>query len=546
MSSTTTSLINCNFGGIRRKNSVFSQDKITCSDCQNVELFFTKLNSGIGIRTSKGNHAVTSCFDSTQTIIGVFESIQDQRSFTYAYVEDTAANDITKQGKLYLVNKTNDTKTLLVDELSTTGMANGVSFTQGYYDMFIFSNGEEIKYIYVDTEAATPIPTVESDSNIYLYDNVPDTHTTSGYREVKGINLAVFDNRLWVSSGNTIWYSKQLECRDFHTIDSQTVTTAGYIEQVKPVTAIAPYLGSLAVFHKDSSVLISVDQEGLFSAEDESPGGCASYNSLVFHGTDLYFYDDTKKGVFSFQQIVNGDKTLSDNIAYDIQDELYEINNAYLYKIRTLSVITSDRNEVWFLVPITSTYTVKSGNTTETKDASIILIFDYIRGEWVKRKCQKISSIQIIDNILYSAGKQIYQEYSSSTFNGDFIESFYTCTILNLGEDNTLKITKFPPRLSVDSSYGNKFYVKYVKNYDVTKDPKIKYIKAKSTKNVLIYNSGMKWNEGYQYKTKGVSQTLKVPSATFKALEIKFYTQEQTEDFCIKAIEFSKIKVKQV
>ena len=50
-----TSLICNNFSGINRSNSNFSCDVITASDIQNVELFPTETNSGVGIRTSNGN-----------------------------------------------------------------------------------------------------------------------------------------------------------------------------------------------------------------------------------------------------------------------------------------------------------------------------------------------------------------------------------------------------------------------------------------------------------------------------------------------------------
>ena len=535
MSSTTTSLINCSFGGIRRKDAVFMADKITCSDCQNVELFFTKLNSGIGIRTSKGNQAITTCIPSGEKVIGIFESMQDGNVTTFVYTETSTV------GRLYTVDLANNTCTRYVNGMNVTGNACGCDFTQGILDMFIFSNGKDVKYLYSNTETHAGI-TVESASNIHLID--PEGNAVSG------LGLCVFDSRLWIFNGNTVWYSKQAECRDFQYQDSSIVTSAGFIPFVKPVTAIYPYLGALAVFHKDSSSLVQIDATTAYRVDDESPGGCAGYNSLVFHGTDLYFYDDTKKGVFSFQQVINGDKTLGDNIAFDIQDELYAISKYKLNQIKALSVITADRNEVWFLVPIEDTYTVQEESDGELvdveKDASIILIYDYVRSEWVKRKSQLINTIQVVDSKLYSANDQILQEYVGNTFNGDFIENFYTCSTFNFGEDNTLKITKFPPRLSVDSSYSNKFWVKYVKNYDLRKKPKTKEIKGKSQADVLIFNSGDKWNGGKFYKQKGTTLIVKIPSATFKALEITFYTDKSSQNFCIKNMEFSKIKVKQV
>jgi hypothetical protein len=531
-----TQLLNNNFGGIRRKDSAFTESKITCSDCQNVELFYTKLNSGVGIRTASGNSAVTihkedgtitSIIPEDEQVIEIFQSNQDGNEYTFVYTE----NEV--EGKLYNYNRIANTLTkfnvsagLGSDVLSKTGKACGTDFTQGWLDMFVFSNGKEVVYIYSDTEIHTQ-PTVESASKIKLVD--------TENRKVSGLGLVVYNDRLWIFNDRVLWYSQLGECRVFNYNDASINTSSGFIELVKPVTAIYPYLGSLAVFHKDSSVLVELNETTGFSLTDESPGGCASYKSLVFHGTDLYFYDDTKKGVFSFKQIVNGDKTLGENIALDIQEELMEINQTETHKIKALSVVTSDRNEVWLLVPI-----------SDDDNYSIVMIFDYLRGEWVKRKCQHINTIAMLHNSLFSGGKDIYEEYQTQLFNGEFIPSSYVCSILTLGADNTMKITKFPPRLTVDGNYKCDFYVKYVKNYATYKKAKIKAITSKQLPSVAKYDSGYFYDSGAIYVPNTINAIVKIPSATFKALEISFYTSNANQQFAIKAIEFSKVKVKQV
>lgn len=530
--SATTSLINYNFGGIRRKNSSFSEAKITCSDCQNVELFFTNLNAGVGIRTANGNSSITRYTDTEgnvlnlipegETVVGMFTSVQAGTDALFVYTEGTT-------GKLYNYDLLSNALEVLVTGLSVTGNACGCDFVQGWLDMFIFSNGVEIKYIYSSSDTGERF-VVESASKIILKDTED--------RPVSGLGIVAFDDRLWVFNGKVLWYSKQGECRDFSFQDPSTITSAGYMEFVKPITAIYPYLGSLAVFHKDSSVLVKVDATTGFLREEESPGGCASYNALVFHGTDLYFYDDTKKGVFSFQQIINGDKTLGDNIAEDIQDELIQIPTKDLDKIRVLSVVTSDRNEVWFLIPMNATY----GNN---KEASIILIFDYIRGEWVKRKSQKINSIVVYGGSLYSGGKHIYAEYNGLDFDGEFIEAHYTCSNFNLGSDNTLKITKFPPRATLDTERKCHFWVQYVKNYNSLKSVKIKEMSGKTQRSIMYYDKGFTYDSDWIYAV-NTNTILKFPSSTFKALEIKLYTTSAGQQFALKTLEFSKIKVKQV
>ena len=67
------------------------------------------------------------------------------------------------------------------------------------------------------------------------------------------------------------------------------------------------------------------------------------------------------------------------------------IDSKKLDYIKTLSVVQSERNEIWFLIPTRDEY------------YSTILIFDYINTQWLKRKSKKLADIKIIDNIFYSA-----------------------------------------------------------------------------------------------------------------------------------------------
>ena len=64
-----TTLICNNFSGINRSNSTFSSGIITAEDMQNVELFSTEVNAGVGIRTSKGNISVCECIPEDEIII---------------------------------------------------------------------------------------------------------------------------------------------------------------------------------------------------------------------------------------------------------------------------------------------------------------------------------------------------------------------------------------------------------------------------------------------------------------------------------------------
>ena len=232
---------------------------------------------------------------------------------------------------------------------------------------------------------------------------------------------------------------------------------------------------------------------------------------------------------FSFLQVVNGDKTLGDNIALEIQDELFSIPSTEVNKVKMLSVVTSQKNEIWLLLP------------SADENFSVILIYDYIRKCWIKRKSQKLNAINTIGGVLYSAGKKIYEEYSSTEFDGKFIEAYYKCAPLNLGVENSLKILSYPPKITMDMNFANDFYLDYTKDYNsMTK--KTRHIISKTLKNVLYFDEGS-WDVNF-YPHEKVNSIKRLPSAYFKTLQISFYTNEIGQNFSINNMEFGKIKTK--
>lgn len=501
-----------NFGGIRRKSAtfMFGSPIITAKDLQNVELYYTGINNGVGIRTVKGNVSICDSVPEDEEVINIFETTQG--GIKYFLVHASSKNE----GKLYLFDYATNSLIEKISSLSPTRISCGIDIAQGWSDLFVFSNG-------VDWIHTLQIGNVDSDNN-------PDeVKTLEVYdkenREIKGLWLANWKGRLWVASGNILRYSVMGNIKDFSTSDIEVITSAGFIEFAKNITAVTEYLTSLAVFFKDSSLL--VEDNYPFITTKESVGGCCGFEALIFHGTELYFYDDTKKGLFSFRQVILGDKTLGENIAIEIQDELLNIDGSRTNEIKLISVCLSDRNEIWFYIPTTD------------NDFSTILIYDYLRQEWIKRKCQKINTIKIIDSKIFSAGKKIYSEYSGKDFDGEFIQNFYTCTNFNLGSNTSLKVLYLQPRICVDMPFSNNFYVKYVKNFNVFKKPKIKFIKSK-WKNYLVWGIG-RYKEDY-WASQKTNIVTKLPNiSAFKTLEMQFYTTNLNENFAIKNIEMNEV-----
>ena len=81
-----TTLICNNFSGINRTSSVFSDGIITASDMQNVELYATEVNSGVGIRTAKGNSAICNSIPEGEEVINIFESVQKGQTYFFVYI----------------------------------------------------------------------------------------------------------------------------------------------------------------------------------------------------------------------------------------------------------------------------------------------------------------------------------------------------------------------------------------------------------------------------------------------------------------------------
>lgn len=516
MTTVNQALICNNFTGIRKNNSSFSSSQITAADIQNVELFDTGINSGIGIRTMSGNTSVFEFENEDEKIINMFKSVQQAEEYFFIHTEDEL------QGRIYLYNSTSNTATLKVDSLSLTGVSCGVDFAQGWDDLFIFSNGEDLLSIQIG----------HYDENAVLDEVTYMTPTGVEGEAVVGLGLVVFDGRLWIFNNNRLYYSVKEDCYDFSTSTPGITTSAGYVEFVKNITAITPYLGSLAIFHSDSSELLSVNPDYSYYVSKESPGGCFGVNALVFHGAQLYFYDDTKKSIFAFSQIVNGETTLIDNIAKDVQDKFFDISVSDKYNVKMFSIIQSDRNEIWLVLPPKDGYTE-------------ILIFDCIHSAWIKRKSQSISSLLVfIDELYSSSAGKLLLEYSGDTFDGEFIEAFYSCAPLNLSVDNSIKVLYIPPRVTLDMEGVNEFYVEYVRDYNALNTTKRKFIKVNSIKNVLVWDVSY-WDSGYHYKSKDSNSIKRLPTEHFKTLQITFKTEDLNQGFVIKNIEFSNIKVKQ-
>lgn len=509
----------CNkFAGLRENKAYFTSDIITANDITNIELFYTGINGGVGIRTAKGNVSIAN-IPENERIVNIFKSIQGGSTYIFIHtISDT-------EGKLYLYDKTNSVFIPKITGLTKSTISSGVDFQQGYSDLFLFCNGKDfIKKIEIGAETEVSDLNVQDDEK----------------RDIKPNGLAVFNGRVFAFLDNRIHWSKQQDVSVWNGGNLEISTSAGYMEFPKTITALTNYLNSLVVFFKDSSCIFSGEYPS-FTVTEESPGGCSGNKALVFHGTDLFFFDYNKRSIYSFQQVVLGNKVLGKNIGEEVASYFQEIDASRLSEITAKSIIQDDRNEIWFLLPSTKTTTAykiqEDKEIAETIDISLILIYDVLRGEWVKRIEPKIYDFLQIDNIIYSGNKKLYIEYVGQSFDGYFIPCEYLCSNFNFGSNTSLKILYLSPRITVSNPYENTFWIDYIKNFGKRK--KTKFIKAK-------YKDIARWDKAIWDKSKWVNEQsdslVKLPNiSAFKNLDIRFFTKTRKENFAIQQLEMNQI-----
>ena len=169
------SLICNNFSGINRSKAVFNSSVITASDMQNVELYSTEINSGVGIRTADGNTAA-GLVPSGEIVVNIFESVQKSNNYFFVHTENE------NEGKIYLFNSETGNLTLKKDGLSLTGKSCATDVAQGWSDLWVFSNGEDLLSIEIGKV-----------NNNNVLDEVTTMNLTDmDGRSIKGMGLVIF------------------------------------------------------------------------------------------------------------------------------------------------------------------------------------------------------------------------------------------------------------------------------------------------------------------------------------------------------------------
>lgn len=427
------------FKGIRTRNGIAGNGTISATVCQNVDFSASSYDAGVQIRTTYGNYS--TCEYEGFDIIKGFETVQEGVHHQLFYVE----NDT----KGMLVEYTNDFTTL-VDNLTVTGQANGLTMVDGAYDVFVFTNG--IEYYSVQL-----YPTLTATELEPEYDSNP----------VTGLALCEQDGSLVIGCNEgVVLASRKGDITDWDYVTPTDTNKAWYQLFGKKVTAVVPYIDALLVFTEEDSTMLSGNMSDPATAirADASLGGCMSFESWCKHDKYLFFYDNRQKNVYYYMQNDYGQKVLGEPIAPEVQKFFNNVE-----KLQMLSYVGNNRSEIWLL----------SNNFK--------LIYDYYIGEWSERVCQELTSYFVYNNNVYSTGgSKCFKEKAGNMclFDGVYYPAVYSMQLINLGSFSNMKEMEIQPLFSVTQDFNNSFYV----------DCEIDGKKTK-TKKVTMFFQGAKWGD---------------------------------------------------
>jgi len=514
------------FKGIREYNGVNAAGEISAITSNNVELVQTEIGSSTGIKSMNGNEVVYSLPEGYSTL-GLFKTLQENDTeYLLIYGENN------EKGTLFFINLSNEVE-VLIDGLTKTGNCNGLTMSSSAFDVFVFTNGVEVRTVCFTSDSAYSA-VIANYSPVKFDLGFIATITPQDYlkRDIKWLSMTEWNGFLVVASDYGVHASHQ---NDIYVWNDNPIGAADswYIDFSKKITAVFGFTGGLYIFSQEDCTLLNTTPNDTANAIIKTSAGigCYSYQSIVKHDLYLFFYDNNQKNIYYLSATdTTGQIRPNGPVAKEIQSYF---NNIKSFKM--FSCIYNNKNEIWCLI----------------NDS--ILIFDYAQQEWMCRQEQNIFTLCLLDNQIYTGSElgEIYAEYIGRDFSGQFFPSIYKTTFINAGSSTNIKKQKTPLLLTLNANSKNDFWVQLTVNYKEKTPKRVKIsdpqdgIYAPEEENAVItpnmcYDTA-KYVEENNYSKKVVE--ISTPQ-TWYTLGIKIYTEDLDQGFFITSMELKNMKMK--
>lgn len=501
MAYATEPLLFNKFKGIREYNGANAGGVISAIKASNVELVQTDLGDNTGVKSSGGNY-VAYKLPVGYSIKGIFGSKQENILYTFIYGETES------KGTLFYVDLADELQ-IIIDNLSVTGECNGITMTSTAFDVFVFTNGVEVKTICFTEDEA--------------YGDKVQTINAEDYlgRKLHWLSMTEWNGFLVVASEYGVHASHQNDIYKWND-NPQDVADAWYIDFSKKVTAVVSFTNGLYIFTEDDLSFLNTTPNDKDNSimKTAAMNGCFSWQSVVKHDTYLFFYDDKQKNIYYIQITDTGQTRPAGPAAKEIQSYFQQVKSFKMF-----SCIYNTRNEIWCLVN------------------DQVLIYDYFRNEWTTRQEQPISTVDLINNTVMSGGQygKVYVENINLDFDGMFFPAIYQTTFINIGSNSNLKKQKTPLLLVINDNYENDFWVQLTCNGKEKNPKKVKVLR----KNTSYYDEATYDKSTFSVENPYAKRVVEISTPqTWYTLGIKIYTEQLGQGFYINSMELKNIKVK--
>lgn len=503
-----------NFLGIRQKTPFTGQNNTVSAEVAiNVELSTAVTGQGNDIKTVNGN--VLSGQLEGYSIIKMFESLQykDQQDQTGTKHLIVYAENKT-QGALFEYKTQGALFELLVDDLTKTGNANGITMVSSAYDVFVFTNGEE--YYTVNFER---VPMIEQ---------IMPVHAG---QPLKGLAICESKGQLVIGSKGLLKASRVGDVSDWNektTVEDKTKPWTYPFG--KHITALVTYIQGVLVFTAEDSSFVTYKDSLLINGQSSSLGGCYSHESLIIHGEYLFFYDNIQKNIYYYVQNDIGQKRLGEPLAKEVQN-FFTID---LKRVQLTSYIGNNKNQIWLLM-----------------NDDLILIYDYLKSEFTQRKGNLLNTIMNYNFTLMSGdlqGKIFYEDIDEArqcTFDGVYYPAQYMTQYMDFGSFTNLKELDIKPLITYAKSYNNNFVFrthtnKKIKSKRIELNQGLDFTWGDGTPKTDRTPANQLWGVGIwaNSKSKKVGTVKGKAPTTFYYMKFEFATEKVGDDFKILQTEF--------
>lgn len=418
---------------------------------------------------------------------------------------------------MFLINEY-EAAEVIIDNLSVTGNCNGLTMTSTAYDVFVFTNGKEVKTVCFTDDSA--------------YGNMVKTINPIDFlgRSIHWLSMTVWNGQLVVASEYGVHASHKNDVYVWND-NPQDVADSWYIDFSKKVTAVISFTNGLYIFTQDDLTFLNTTPNDTANSimKTAAMNGCFSYQSIVKHDTFLFFYDNNQKNIYYMQITDTGQTRPTGPVAKEIQSYFQKIKSFKMF-----SCIYNNRNEIWCII---------NDN---------ILIFDYFRQEWVTRQEQEISTLCLVNNTILTGGNtnKVYVENINLDFDGKFFPAVYRTTFINMGSNSNMKKQKTPLLLVLRDDEINDFWVQLICN-GKTKNPKRVRVNAKpagvfAPEDGIDVQPNMRWDSAcFVSENPNKKRVVEISTPqTWYTLGIKIYTDTLGQGFFIDSMELKNIKIK--